>query len=84
MVVDRIDRQADHLAVALLERGPELGQIAELGGADRSEVLGVREQDSPAVAEPVVEAKPPAGGLGLEIGGAIADAQCHVCRLLGC
>ena len=34
MRVDRVGRQADQLAVALLELGLELGEGAQLGGAD--------------------------------------------------
>src|SRR5438045_4913732 len=45
MVVDRVGRQADHLDVALVELGFHLRHRAELGGADRGEILGVREQD---------------------------------------
>ena len=56
MVVDRVDADADDLDAALVELGLDPGHVAELGGADRGEVLGVREQDRPAVADPLVEA----------------------------
>jgi hypothetical protein len=56
MIVDRIDAKADDLAVALLELRLELSHVAELGRADRREVLGMGEQHAPRVAHPFVEA----------------------------
>ena len=44
----RIDAQADELDIALGELGLDLGHVAELGGADGREILGMREQDRPA------------------------------------
>jgi hypothetical protein len=38
-------RQADDLHIAQVELGLDLGHLAELGRADRGEVLGVREQN---------------------------------------
>ena len=77
MAVHRVDRQADELAVALGELGLDLGHVAELGGAHGREVLGVREQDGPAVADPVVEVDRALRGLGGEVGGGVVDAQGH-------
>src|SRR5690606_41426945 len=52
VVGNRIDRDADQLDVALLELLLEASHRAELGGADRREILRVRDEDAPAVAEP--------------------------------
>ena len=51
-----IDREPDDLHAALVELGLDPGHVAELGRADRREVLRVREQHRPGVADPVVEA----------------------------
>src|SRR5262249_52281127 len=50
-----VDRQRDHLAVALLELQLELRDEAELRRADGREVLGMREEDRPFVTDPLVE-----------------------------
>jgi hypothetical protein len=75
MSVHRVDAQADQLGVALGELGLDLGHVAQLGGAHRREVLGVGEQDRPLVADPLVKVDVPLGGLGLEVGGLVVDAQ---------
>ena len=46
--VHRVHAQADHLHVPPLELGLERRDGAQLGGADRREVLGMREQDRPS------------------------------------
>src|SRR5262249_39144638 len=43
----------------------------------RGEVLGVREQHGPLAVDVIVEADVTFGGLRLEIGGGIADENCH-------
>src|SRR3546814_6893469 len=68
VVLDRIHAEADELHVALVELRLEPGDVAELGGADRREVLGMREQHGPAIADPVMELELPLGGLRGEIG----------------
>ena len=77
VIVDRVDRQPDDLRVALVELGLDLGEVAKLGGAHRREVLRMREQDRPLVADPVVEVDRPFRGLRREIGCFVADAKCH-------
>ena len=44
-----VARQTNQLDIALCELLVDLGQMAELCGADGREVVGVREQDAPAV-----------------------------------
>ena len=72
MRVDRVDRKADRLDVALVPFGLELGNGAEFGGADRSEVLGVRKENGPRVALPIVEGNAALSGVSGEVGGDIA------------
>ena len=71
--VDRIDTEADDLDAALVELRLDPRHVAELGGADRGEVLGVREQHAPGVAEPFMEPDVALRGVGLEIRGDIAE-----------
>jgi hypothetical protein len=75
--------RADDLDAALVELGLDLGHVAELGGADRREVLGVREQHRPFVADPIVKADLAFGRLGREIRDRIVDRERHP-YLLGC
>ena len=75
--VDRIDAQPDDLGVALVELGLQPGHVAELGRADRREVLRMREQDRPAVADPLVELDRALGGLGREVRRSGVDAKRH-------
>jgi hypothetical protein len=78
MTVDRVDREADDLDAALVELGLDLRHVAELGGADRREVLRMREQDGPFVADPVVEFDAAFGGVGLEIRCRVIQRDGHV------
>ncbi len=77
MIFDAIDRNAQNLGVAC---GPFIGQLcnrAEFSGADRSEVLGVAEQDRPAVADPVVQGDLSQLGRNGQVGDGVANAKCH-------
>jgi hypothetical protein len=55
VIVDRIDTEADDLAVAPFELGLELCHIAEFGRAYRCEVFGMREQPCPLISDPLVK-----------------------------
>ena len=79
MVLDRVDGEADDLHAAGVEVRLDLGQVAELGRADRGEVARVREQHGPGVADPLVEVDRPFGGVGLKSG-----AVSPICRAIGC
>ena len=61
--------QTEHLDPALVELGLQLRERAELGRAHGREVRGVREEDRPAVPEPLVEVNVPLVRLRLEVGG---------------
>jgi hypothetical protein len=41
--------------MALRELGLQTGHVAKLGSAYRSEILGVREQNCPVIADPLVK-----------------------------
>src|SRR6185295_18955169 len=75
--VDGIDAQAHQLDAALVEFRLQLCESAEFGGTNRREILGMREQKGPAIADPVVEFDFSLGGLGFEIGGGCANLECH-------
>ena len=53
--VERVDAQADHFRVPLLEFTLQRGHPAELGRAHRGVVLGMGEQHPPRISEPIVE-----------------------------
>ena len=77
VVLDRVDGEADHLDAALVEFGFDLGDVAEFGGADRREVLGMREQHHPVIADPFVEIDFAFRGLRFEIRRDIIDRKRH-------
>src|SRR5215510_11176637 len=77
MAGERVDGQADDLHAALVELGLDLGHVAEFGGADRREVLGMREQHRPFVADPLVEADLAFGGFRFEIRRSVVDSESH-------
>ena len=78
MVADSVDADAEDLAVAFLELRFQARHVSELRRADRREVLGVREQDGPTVADPLVEVDPTFGGIGVEVGSFVIDSERHV------
>ena len=75
MLVDRVNRETDDLDTALVELWFDFGHVAEFGGADRREVLRVREQHHPRIANPVVEVDIAFRGLRLEIRRCIIDRE---------
>lgn len=75
MAVDGVGAQANELCTTLGELRLELGESTELGGADRSVVLRVREQDNPVVTDELMEVDWAVGGLGLEVGGSAAETE---------
>src|SRR5262245_7327633 len=78
MAVHGIDAQADDLDPALVELGLDPCHVAEFGGADGREVLGMREQHGPGIADPVVKADAALGRIGLEVGCGFAKLECHI------
>ena len=80
-VLDWIDAQAHQFDAALVELRLQPRQRPEFGGADGGEVLGMRKQQGPAVADPVVKLDASLGGVSLEIGRLRANLNCHVFAL---
>src|SRR5262249_23995504 len=73
-----VDTQAYNLDAALVELRFELGHITKFRGADGGEVLGVREEDRPTVANPLVEAADRTfARLRAEIRNYFTNTQCH-------
>src|SRR5262249_20752478 len=72
-----VHRQANDLDTPLVKFRLDPGHVAELGRADRGEVLRVREQHGPGVPDPFVKLDRPFGGLGLEVRGGVRDGQRH-------
>jgi len=68
-------RETDDFDVALLEVFRPAGYFAQLCGAHRSEIGGMREEDGPAVANPVVELDRPLSRLSGEVGGDRAKSE---------
>src|SRR5260370_40490631 len=77
VLVDGIDAKPHQLDAALVEFRLQLRERAELGGADRREILRVREQKRPAVADPVMEFDLAFGGFSVEIRGYCAYLESH-------
>ena len=77
VLVDRVDREADDLDVTAVEVRLDLRHVAQLRRADRREVLRMREEHRPRVADPVVKVDAPLRRLRLEVGCRVADMQCH-------
>src|SRR5207244_5749940 len=77
VVFHTVYAQARDLAVAVVEFRLEARHVAELGGADRREILRMREQDAPRVANPLMKADATLRAVGLEVGGNAADANAH-------
>ena len=75
VAVDGVGRETDELDTTLGELGLELSEGTELGGADGGVVLGVGEEDDPAVANELVEVNGTTGGLSLEVGRNAAEAE---------
>src|SRR5690349_7286740 len=72
-----IDADREDLDVSALELLGQVRDAAKLGGADRGEVLGVREQHAPALAEPLVKVDATRGRVLVEVGGDAADVEGH-------
>jgi len=75
VVVDGVDAETDHLGAALGELAFEAGHGAELGGAYGGEIFGVGEEDSPVVADPLVEMDGALRCFGGEVGCQVIDAE---------
>ena len=78
MVGDAIHRNAHHLGAALGPFRFQLRHSAELGGANRGEILGVRKKNRPVVADPVMQGHTALVSFHSQVRNRIIDAQAHV------
>ncbi len=67
MIFDRVDAQADDLAIAFFELGFQSGQVAKFGRTYWREVFRVLEQHGPLVTNPLMEIDGPFRGVGRKI-----------------
>src|SRR5215469_1990678 len=80
MVADGVNAEPDNLGVAPVEFRLEARHIAEFGGAYRREILGVRKQYAPRIADPFVKADRTGGRLRFEIWCSVCNRQTHCAR----
>lgn len=73
--VGAIGAKTNQLDIAGSELGLELSESTELGGADGREVIRVGEEDSPAVANELVEGDRTIGGISFEVRGSRAETE---------
>jgi hypothetical protein len=69
----RINAQTDDLAVPLGELRLETRHVAQFGGANRREILWMRKQNGPPVANPFMKVDGPLRRLGSKIGSFLSD-----------
>src|SRR5207249_10780061 len=76
MIAGRIDRQSHDLHVSTLELWLYFGHVTELSRADGREVLRMRKQDSPGVADPIMKPDPALSGFRFKIWCCVANLHC--------
>jgi hypothetical protein len=77
VLVDGVDAEPHQLDATLVEFRFQLRQCAKFRGADRGEILWVREQECPTAADPVMEFDFSLGGFSFEIRGGSANLESH-------
>ena len=82
MRVNRVNRQTDALYVALVELWLDACHVTKLGGADRSEIFRMAEQNTPGLAKPFVKIDGALCCVGGEIWCGIAKTDGHGFLLL--
>lgn len=75
MAAEGVGGETNQLNTALGEFRLQTSELAELGSADGSVVLGVGEENDPAVTNELVEVNGAGGGVGLEVGGNRAQTE---------
>ena len=74
---DGVDRDPEDLRVSLAELVLQFRHLAELGRADRGEILRVRKEDPPTVAEVLVEIDLAFGRVRREVRRGVTELQGH-------
>jgi hypothetical protein len=75
VVGNRIDAEAHHLCSALGKLLFQAGDGSQFCGANGRDILGVGEEYSPTVANPLMELDRTLGSLSRDVGSNIVDAQ---------
>ena len=78
MGCERVDTDGDALDVAFIELGLQASGSSEFGCADRCEIRRMREENSPAGSQPLVEIDGTLRRLCCEIRSRITQSQCHI------
>src|SRR5262249_15535743 len=73
----RVDAQSDDPRVAPIELGLHSRHVSELGRTHGGEVLWVREEYYPGLADPLMEANRALGGFSFKIRSDIANSKSH-------
>ena len=77
MAFYRVDGQANELGIALREFWFDLRHVAQLGRAHGREIFGMRKQNRPFVADPLVKIDGALSGLRLEVRRDVIDSKRH-------
>jgi len=75
VALDGVDGEPDDLSATLCKLLFEPGDGSEFGGANGSEIFGVREENGVAVSNPFMKVDRALSGFSVEIGGNIVDAE---------
>ena len=77
-----VNGQTDDFDASLVELRFNLSYIPELGCADWCKIFGMREEDAPAVPQPVMKLDPPRRRVCLEVRGDVTESnESNWCRL---
>jgi hypothetical protein len=77
VLLERVDREADDLDVALLELGFEARRLAEFGRSHGREIGGMREENDPTAPDPLMERDGSGRGLLGEIRSGVSELKRH-------
>lgn len=75
VVGDRINTKSDHFGAPRRELLIECRDGAQLSGADRGEILGMREEHRPVITDPFVKLDGAVSGFSSEVGCDIVNAK---------
>ncbi len=82
MIAGRIDRQSHDLHISAIKLRFDFRHVTKLGRADGREVLRVRKQNGPRIADPIMEPDPSFTGFCFEIRCCISNFHCSTSSVL--
>ena len=82
MIINIVNRQADNFCIQGRPFICQHRNSSEFSGADRCEIFGVREQDSPALVNPVMKPDRAFISIGTEIRNNVVNTNSHSNLLL--